>query len=105
MFDVRRSAPAPAKVRSANVMVMRIPNTTASIPPDESEPANRRPRTPSLTPVPAGTNTTRNPATQAITANSVANPKLLNDVWRSGAGFLNRLNPKCDKSIHDRGHK
>lgn len=41
----------------------------------------------------------------AITANSVANPKLLNDVWRSGAGFLNRLNPKCDKSIHDRGHK
>lgn len=65
MFDVRRSAPAPTKARSANVMVMRIPNTTASIPPDESGPANRRPRTPSLTPVPVGTNTTRNPATQA----------------------------------------
>ena len=46
-------------------MVMRLTNTTASMPPDESEPANRRPRTPSLTPVPAGTNTTRNPATQA----------------------------------------
>lgn len=46
-------------------MVMRLTDATASIPPDESEPANRRPRTPSLTPVPAGTNTTRNPATQA----------------------------------------
>lgn len=31
----------------------------------------------------------------AITANSVANPKLLNDIWRSGAGFLNRLNPNA----------
>lgn len=57
--------PAPAKARFANVMVMRLTDATASIPPDESEPANRRPRTPSLTPVPAGTNTTRNPATQA----------------------------------------
>lgn len=58
--------PAPAKARSANVMVMRLTNITASIPPDESEPANRSPRMPSLTPVPAGTNTARNPATAIV---------------------------------------
>jgi hypothetical protein len=68
--------PAPAKARSANVMVMRLTNITASIPPDESEPANRSPRMPSLTPVPAGTNTARNPAT-AIVFLFITEPLLL----------------------------
>ena len=57
-------------------MVMRLTNITASIPPDESEPANRSPRMPSLTPVPAGTNTARNPAT-AIVFLFITEPLLL----------------------------